>query len=287
MNAILTPKYPLSLNKSCLTNYSENDGCDQYTPQSSSKCNLTDDQENEQVYLSIGQSLSNTIEVNDQVHKGQKSYQAGNPNTVHAMEELLMSLLDHLDFTASLYLPSILWDNQSSISAICASRLYRMIHQLSTIPSAAPLISSLHDNDQQHSDMETFQKLMSSMVLIGQWVYSESIEMQKGLNTKAMSDKAQLIAMISNNLAQTLNNVKTDFSLFRSSLIELRRLVDHSQRSHHLIRCPNTCYTDHIVSCEDLERVANIAQQQVRFERSTSPKIKRTYISQIYLTSLD
>ncbi|CAO3689003.1 unnamed protein product [Umbelopsis ramanniana] len=262
MNAILIPKYPLASNKACLPNGSESDPCDQYTPQTSSKCNPTHDQENEQVYLSIGQSLSNKTEVNDQVRKGQNSDQAGTPNTVHAMEELLMGLMEHLYFTASLHLPSITWDNYSSISTICSSRLSRIIHQLGMIPSAAPLTSSLHDNDQQHSDMEAFQQLMSSMFLINQWFYTEAIKMQKGLETKAMSDKAQLMATISNNLTQTLNNVKTDYSSFRSSSIELRQQVDHSQRNHHLVRCPNTCYTDHTVSCEDLNRVANIPQQQ-------------------------
>lgn len=287
MNAILTPKYPLASNMACLPNNSENDRCDQYTPQTSSRCNPTHDQENEQVYLSIGQSLSNTTEVNDQVGKGQNSDQAGTPNTVRAMEELLMGLMDHLDFTASLHLPSITWDNHSSISTICASRLSRIIHQLGMIPSAAPLTSSLHDNDQQHSDMEAFQQLMSSMVLINQWLYSEAIELQKGLDTKAMSDKAQLMATISDNLAQTLNNVKTDYSSFRSSSIELRQQVDHSQRNHHLVRCPNICYTDRTVSCEDLDRVANIPQQQVKFECSTSAKVKRTHISQIYSTPIE
>jgi flagellar basal body rod protein FlgC len=287
MNAILTSKYPLASYKACLPNNSENDRCDQYTPQTSSKCNSTHDQENEQLYLSIGQSLSDTTEVNDQVRKGQKSDQASTPNTVHVMEELLMGLMDHLHYTASLHLPSITWDNHSSISTICASRLSRIINQLGMIPSAAPLTSSLHDNDEQHSDMEAFQQLMSSMVQINQWLYSEAIEMQKGLETKAMSDKALLLATISNNLAQTMSNMKTDYSSFRSSSIELRQQVDHSQRSHHLIRCPNTCYTDHTVSCKDLDRVANISQLQVRSECSTTKEVKRTHFSQICLTPIE
>ncbi|KAG2174590.1 hypothetical protein INT44_006853 [Umbelopsis vinacea] len=253
MNAILTPKSPLVFNKPHFPDGSENNRCNSTTTQTI-KCDPSYEQESEQVYLSIGQSLSNTVEVNDQVPEMQTLDQFETLCTFHAMENLLMGILDHLDFVASLHLPSITWDNDGSISTICASRLSRMIQQLGSMPIAAPLTSSLPDNNQQHSDMEAFQQLMISIGLINKWLCSEIPKTQEGIKDKALFDRTQLMVTICNKLAQTMDNAKIDYLLFQSSVIELRQQMDSSQRHHHLIRCPNTCYTDHFVTCEGSKR---------------------------------
>ncbi|KAI8584536.1 hypothetical protein K450DRAFT_267203 [Umbelopsis ramanniana AG] len=261
MNAILTPKSPLVFNKPIFSNGSEDGRCDPVTTQAI-KCKPTYEQENEQVYLSIGHSLRNTMEVNDQVPRMQTPDQTETLSTFHAMEELLMGILDHLEFAASLHLPSITWDNDGSISAICASRLSRMIQQLGIMPSAAPLTSSLPDNDQQHSDMAAFQQLMISIDLINQWLCSEIPKIQEGLKDMSLFHRTQLMATICDKLTQTVNNAKINYSSFQSSVIELRQQFDSSRRHLHLVRCPNTCYTDRTVTCEDLRRKDYTSQPQ-------------------------
>jgi hypothetical protein len=286
MNAILTPKSPLALNKAFLTNGSEDDRCDPITTHST-KCNPSHEQENEQMYLSIGQSLSNTAEVNDQVYKMQTPDQTETLSTVHAMEELLLGIIDHLDFIASLHLPSITWDNHGSISTICASRLSRIIQQLCMMPSTTPLTSSLSDTDQQHSDMAAFQRLVSSLGLINQWLGSVIPTIQEGLEDKATFDRTQIIATICNKLAQTMDKAKIDYSSFRLSLIELRQQIDNSQRHHHLIRCPDTCYTDRIVTCEHVKRKDYTSQTQVKSECSANAEVKVHMSHKCVLTPIE
>ncbi|KAH8553714.1 hypothetical protein BGW37DRAFT_486851 [Umbelopsis sp. PMI_123] len=241
--------------------YSSDDQCDPAITPIVNGCR-TNNQENEQIYLSIGRSLENVSEVNDQPYAMQTKETIENLNTVRIMEELLMDILDHMEYSASLFLPSITWDASDLISTVCTSRLSRILQQLGVFSNTAPLSLSLADNHQQHSDMSAFHQLMCSLGMINQWLHGETLRIQAKLKDKATVDRTQLMVTICNKVEQTMDNAKVDFSLFRTSVIELQQHVVCSQQIYHRTRCPDTCYTDRTVTCNNHTREEGISLQQ-------------------------
>jgi hypothetical protein len=206
-----------------------------------------DKQEQEQVLLSIGMPYDDDSHLDRQ----RQIPKIGHLDMVNAMEEMLMDMVNHLEYAASLHIPSVTWESYGSISVTCASRLSRVLQRLQSMEDTTSLNLSLSDNDHQQNDLSATLKLLASLWMINQWVYGETMKLQAKFDDGVTMTRIRLVAAISSTLARVIDFTKTNYSLFRENVYALRKQIFFSKRLYHMLRCSDTCYNDSSLRCND------------------------------------
>ncbi|KAG2172310.1 hypothetical protein INT43_004852 [Umbelopsis isabellina] len=151
------------------------------------------------------------------------------------MENVLMDIVNHLEYVISLSVPLTTWNHSGTISAICRARCARFLRQFNghrLNEEAEPIATDTHN-----SDLQSVSSLLASLALANDTINKEALKQWEVVKDKCIGSRLCQAAVLSFELKYAFTLSETYDLNFRLIILSLRQRISICDQIVRKLRC--------------------------------------------------
>ncbi|KAJ2960819.1 hypothetical protein NQZ79_g3888 [Umbelopsis isabellina] len=158
------------------------------------------------------------------------------------MENVLMDIVNHLEYVISLSIPLTTWNHSGTISAICRARYARVLRHFNRHESKAEMESiaiDSHDND-----LQSMSSLLASLAFVNNSIHKQALKQWEVVKDTAVGGRLCQVLVLSYEFKHAFALSESYDLNFRSTILSLRQRISICNQVICKLRCEEGLFSD-------------------------------------------